>query len=122
MPSTVVSKTSISALRCFRLHKFSGNPQTHFNAELDCAVPCPPDLRGLLSQAIETAGNDGVMTLPSGATHDASAMADLCDIAMLFVRCRDGVSHRPEEYASAADMAVAIEVLTNTLMALNEEP
>lgn len=89
---------------------------------LQPAVPCAPELRGFLSQAIETAGNDGAMTLPSGATHDASAMADLCDIAMLFVRCRDGVSHRPEEYASAADMGVAIEVLCSALTALTEKP
>ena len=48
--------------------------------------------------------------LPSGATHDASAMADLCDISMLFVRCKDGLSHRPEEFASAEDMGAAIDV------------
>lgn len=89
---------------------------------LQTAVPCAPDLRSVLSQAIETTGNDGTMTLPSGATHDASAMADLCDIAMLFVRCRDGVSHRPEEHASDADMGVAIEVLSSTLTALAQKP
>lgn len=89
---------------------------------LQPAVPCAPGLRGLLFEAIEKTGHGGTIELPSGATHDASAMADLCDMAMLFVRCRDGVSHRPEEYASAEDMAVAIEVLANTLMALSEKP
>jgi allantoate deiminase len=86
------------------------------------AVPCAPELRGVLSEVINATSHDETMTLPSGATHDASAMADLCDIAMLFVRCRDGVSHRPEEYASAADMGVAIEVLSSALMALTEKP
>jgi len=47
----------------------------------------------------------------SGATHDASAMADLCPMAMLFVRCRDGVSHHPDEYASPEDMGAAVEAL-----------
>lgn len=88
---------------------------------LQPAVPCAPELRGVLSEAINATGYDGTMTLPSGATHDASAMADLCDIAMLFVRCRDGVSHRPEEYASAKDMGVAIEVLAKTLIALSKK-
>lgn len=46
------------------------------------------------------------LLLPSGATHDASAMADLCPISMRFVRCRNGVSHVPEEYASAGDMGI----------------
>ena len=49
--------------------------------------------------------------LPSGATHDASAMSELCPVAMLFVRCRDGASHLPEEFASEADMEVAHRTL-----------
>lgn len=56
--------------------------------------------------------------LPSGATHDASAMAALCPVAMLFLRCRGGVSHVPEEYASAADMGVAISVISQFLKSL----
>ncbi len=87
---------------------------------LQTAVPCAPDICRRLSRAIMAVGHDGEMLLPSGATHDASAMADLCDIGMLFVRCRGGVSHRPEEYASAEDMGVAIDVLAHTLMELNE--
>ena len=57
-------------------------------------------------------------TLPSGATHDASAMADLCPVAMLFVRCRGGVSHRPEEYAAPGDMGQAVDVLADLVMSL----
>lgn len=56
--------------------------------------------------------------LPSGATHDASAMADLCPIAMLFVRCKDGLSHRPEEFASSDDMEAAIQVIADFLKAI----
>ncbi|NKX74618.1 Zn-dependent hydrolase [Rhodobacteraceae bacterium R_SAG3] len=73
------------------------------------AVPCAPDLIQTLEQAAEDAGQNAPL-LPSGATHDASAMADLCDISMLFVRCKDGLSHRPEEFASAEDMGAAIDV------------
>ena len=56
--------------------------------------------------------------LPSGATHDASAMADLCPISMLFVRCKDGVSHKPEEFATSDDMDAAIQSIAAFLRAL----
>ena len=49
--------------------------------------------------------------LPSGAGHDAQVMARLCPSAMLFVRCRAGISHNPAEFASVADMGVAVAAL-----------
>jgi len=73
------------------------------------AVPCAPALIEALESAAHSEGIDAPR-LPSGATHDASAMADLGDIAMLFVRCRDGISHRPEEFASPEDMEAAIRI------------
>lgn len=80
------------------------------------AQPCDQDLTSRLVEAGKQC-NARAMALPSGATHDASAMADLCPIAMLFVRCRDGISHRPEEFASPQDMAQAICVLEAFLKA-----
>lgn len=53
--------------------------------------------------------------IPSGATHDASAMADLCPITMLFVRCRDGVSHTPEEFATPEDLDKAVQAIVGFL-------
>lgn len=82
------------------------------------AQPCDPALRSALVEAAMDAGCAGV-ELASGATHDASAMADLCPIAMLFVRCRDGVSHVPDEYASPADMGRAVEAIAGFLAALH---
>lgn len=76
------------------------------------AVPCDPGLVAALERAAP-----GAPRLPSGATHDASAMADLCPVAMLFVRCRGGISHRPEEYASAADMGEAVRATARFLAA-----
>jgi allantoate deiminase len=49
--------------------------------------------------------------LPSGAGHDAMAMAELCPAGMLFVRCKGGISHSPEEAMTAEDCDIAIEVL-----------
>ncbi|MDU8943196.1 M20 family metallo-hydrolase [Ovoidimarina sediminis] len=83
------------------------------------AAACAP----ILTRAFEDAMADcGIapLTIPSGATHDASAMADLCPIAMLFVRCRGGISHRPDEHASAGDMGVAIDVLVRAIERLGQ--
>ena len=49
--------------------------------------------------------------LPSGAGHDAMAMAELCPAGMLFVRCKGGISHSPHEAMTAEDCDVAIAVL-----------
>ena len=81
------------------------------------AQPCDERLSNKLESAATKTGARG-LSLSSGATHDASAMADLCPIAMLFVRCRDGVSHRPEELATAEDMGSAISALASFLKAL----
>ena len=86
---------------------------------IDCtytqpAQPCDQTLVNRLAKAVEARCGKALM-LPSGATHDASAMADLCPIAMLFVRCKGGVSHVPEEYASADDLGAAIDALCGFL-------
>jgi allantoate deiminase len=52
-----------------------------------------------------------VRQLPSGAGHDATAMRDLTDVAMLFVPCAGGISHNPRESAHVDDVAAGCEVL-----------
>ncbi|MBM3636646.1 MAG: allantoate amidohydrolase [Alphaproteobacteria bacterium] len=49
--------------------------------------------------------------LPSGAGHDAMAMATLCPAGMMFVRCKGGISHSPLESMTESDCDTAIEVL-----------
>jgi allantoate deiminase len=67
-------------------------------------------LQAALGRAIGAQGGRPI-ALPSGAGHDAQAMARLCPSAMLFVRCKGGISHNPAEYASPADMGCAIAAL-----------
>jgi allantoate deiminase len=71
---------------------------------------CAVELQALFAAAITELDHRPVR-LPSGAGHDAQMMAKLCPSAMLFVRCRGGVSHNPAEYASPADMGLAIAAL-----------
>jgi len=78
------------------------------------AVSCDPALIEQLTAAIERAGV-APRLLPSGAGHDAMALAALCPIAMLFVRCARGISHNPAEAISAADADLAVRVLLDFL-------
>lgn len=78
------------------------------------AVLCHPDLLNKVAQAVEDTQGQG-FKLPSGATHDASAMSDLCPVAMMFVRCKGGVSHRPDEFVTDADLDTAIEAICRLL-------
>ncbi|SLN26478.1 M20 family metallo-hydrolase [Roseisalinus antarcticus] len=82
------------------------------------AVGCDADLSDRLAKAIAPVDR-APLRLPSGATHDASAMSDICPIAMLFVRCRAGLSHHPDEYASAADMGAAVDAIAAFLSTLD---
>ena len=74
------------------------------------ASPCDPDLMDLLDAATTAAGHP-VRRLVSGAGHDAMVMAALCPTAMLFIRCRGGISHNPAEHVDPADAAVALAVM-----------
>jgi allantoate deiminase len=75
------------------------------------SVPCSPRLASLLTQAVQELGHP-VLTLGSGAGHDAVVMAGLTDVAMLFVRCKGGISHNPAESVTEEDVAVAIDVVS----------
>ncbi|TPE53376.1 allantoate amidohydrolase [Maribrevibacterium harenarium] len=78
------------------------------------AVQCDPALQALLRQAIATQ-NIAPYTLFSGAGHDAMAIAEICPIAMLFLRCDKGISHHPAESIHTQDVATALAVLSHTL-------
>jgi allantoate deiminase len=71
---------------------------------------CAPVLQDPLAASIAELGHTPIR-LPSGAGHDAQVMARLCPAAMMFVRCRGGVSHNPAEFASPADMGAAVAAL-----------
>ena len=83
------------------------------------AVVCDRLLTLLLADAVKGQQTD-VPLLASGAGHDAAAMAAICPVAMLFVRCEGGVSHHPSESASESDVRVAIAVMSDFLKSLAE--
>jgi allantoate deiminase len=75
------------------------------------AVACSPRLQSLLSTAI----GDHPVHLTSGAGHDAVVMSSITDVALLFVRCKGGISHNPAESVMIDDVAVSIDVLSRFL-------
>jgi allantoate deiminase len=74
------------------------------------ATAMDPALMDSLESAVQALGVRP-LRLPSGAGHDAVAMAGLCPSAMLFVRCKDGISHNPAESITVEDADVAARVL-----------
>lgn len=59
--------------------------------------------------------------LMSGPFHDALALSYACDYGMIFIRCKDGISHNPLEYASYEDLALGTEILYGTVLKVLEK-
>jgi allantoate deiminase len=83
------------------------------------ASPCDPMLMDLLASAMAAEGH-APRRLASGAGHDAMVMAALCPTAMLFIRCRDGVSHNPAEHVEPAHAEAAHRVMLGFVERLGE--
>jgi ureidoglycolate amidohydrolase len=62
-----------------------------------------------------------VQRMVSRAYHDSLFMARLCPTGMIFIPCKNGVSHRPDEYSSPDSIKKGVEVLALTLMQLSEK-
>lgn len=85
------------------------------------AAPCDETLSAAFARSFERLGHP-LFRLPSGAGHDAMSFRGRIPQAMVFVRCRGGVSHRPEEFASQADIGAALDVLDDFLDTIGAEP
>ncbi|WP_407188524.1 allantoate amidohydrolase [Bradyrhizobium centrosematis] len=77
-------------------------------------VPCAPWLKDQIGEAIRAEGFS-VFELPSGAGHDGMAMVDIADVGMIFVRCRGGISHHPDEHVEPADVDAGARVLLRVI-------
>jgi len=77
-----------------------------------------PETLAALTSACE-AERSLFLRMVSRAYHDSLFMARITPIAMLFIPCRGGVSHRPDEYASSDDICRGVRVLARTLASLS---
>lgn len=83
----------------------------------DTPVPMDPVIIAAIEAACQRLGVP-YQRMPSGAGHDAMNMARIAPAGMIFIPCRDGVSHNPDEYAAPADIVRGMDVLTETLAVL----
>jgi hydantoinase/carbamoylase family amidase len=104
-------------LAAFREIAARRNLEAAFTPMLDLkAALCAPWLMDQLAASLARLGV-AHRRLPSGAGHDAMAIAPVADIAMLFVRCGNGgISHHPDETMTAADAALATDVLHDFIL------
>lgn len=75
----------------------------------------------ILQTVAEVCEQEGIayQKMVSRAYHDSLFMARIAPVAMIFIPCRGGVSHRPDEYASPEDIACGVKVLAQTLAKLS---
>jgi N-carbamoyl-L-amino-acid hydrolase len=83
----------------------------------DAPAVCGPAIVAALTQACEKHGFS-FLRMTSRAYHDSLFMSRIAPVAMLFIPCRNGYSHRPDEYASPEDIARGALVLAETLAML----
>lgn len=79
------------------------------------SVPISANMQQLIADAAGMAGLEHV-SLPSGAGHDAQAIAAITPAAMVFVPSVGGISHAPAEYSTPEDCANGAQVLLNALL------
>ena len=84
----------------------------------DPPAACDAAILDTMEQAAKAAGKS-YKRMVSRAYHDSLFMARISPVAMLFIPCRGGVSHRPDEYASPAWIGSGVHVLARTLAALS---
>jgi ureidoglycolate amidohydrolase len=100
---------AIAAKRGVRVHT------EQLNA--DAPAECAPEIVEALSRSCRKHGQEFV-TMVSRAYHDSLFMSRIAPVAMLFIPCRHGYSHRPDEYASPEDIQRGVAVLAETLATL----
>lgn len=83
----------------------------------DPPATCDPALVATVKQA-SAALSFGCEVMVSRAYHDALFMARVCPTTMIFIPCRGGISHRPDEYAAPEAIASGVAVLAQTLALL----
>jgi allantoate deiminase len=81
------------------------------------ATPMDDRIVAALSEAAQATGEPS-MVMASGAAHDTMCVADRAPTAMVFVPCKDGISHSPLEAAHPEDAALAAEIIVNAVRAL----
>jgi N-carbamoyl-L-amino-acid hydrolase len=101
-------------------HRIAGKRQLSIQQELlnaDAPADCASTIIEALSQSCSK-HRLAFIPMVSRAYHDSLFMSRIAPVAMLFIPCRNGFSHRPDEYASPEDIERGTLVLAETLATL----
>ena len=91
--------------------------------EINCDPPADGDPRTIaITEDVALQLDLATKRMVSRAYHDSLFMARICPTTMIFIPCRNGFSHRPEEYSDPAHIAAGARVLAGTLARLSLEP
>jgi ureidoglycolate amidohydrolase len=85
----------------------------------DAPATCSPRVINALVEAAEENGLP-YKKMVSRAYHDSLFMARIAPVGMVFIPCRDGVSHRPDEYSAPQEIDAGTRVLASTLARLSQ--
>lgn len=96
-------------VKASHLYTYLESPTTTLDADIVTAV----------RESIAACGLE-VLELSSGAGHDAMMMAKLCPSGMIFLRCKDGISHNPAESITVEDADVGVRLLLETVRRLDQ--
>jgi ureidoglycolate amidohydrolase len=103
-------------------HSISANRQLSIHSELlnaDAPADCAPAIIEALSDSCRK-HQLNFLPMVSRAYHDSLFIARIAPVAMLFIPCRNGYSHRPDEYAAPEGIVRGTLVLAETLAALSK--
>lgn len=84
----------------------------------DAPAACSPEILEAIEAACDSEQASS-KRMVSRAYHDSLFMARICPIAMIFIPCRNGVSHRPDEFSTPESIALGTRILAKTLAALS---
>jgi N-carbamoyl-L-amino-acid hydrolase len=115
--ATLVETAAAVTAAAERIAHREGTPVGVETISSDIPVPMNPTVIAAIESACRRLGV-AYQRMPSGAGHDAMNMARIAPAGMIFIPCRGGISHNPDEYAAPADIARGMDVLTETLAIL----
>jgi allantoate deiminase len=121
-PSDSVLQRAAAGLRA-ELGRIAARRGVHLEAttyQINAATPLAPEVIGAVREAIAACGHTP-LSLPSGAGHDAGIMARHCPAGMIFLRCKDGISHNPAEAITREDADAGVRALLEATRRLDHQ-
>jgi len=103
-----------------RIGEATGTTFAFADSHESVAAPSDPRVRQMIADAAKAHGYSS-RVMPSGAGHDAQAMAQLGPMGMIFIPSIGGISHSPREFSTAEDIARGASVLMATLLLADKQ-